>query len=131
MEQIRGQFMQTARLLLAVPPTPKASCATTYVKFTTNGDSNSPVFAAVWLKSSKQMIVGLALPKEYEVQGLGAGPPKTLYKGLTKYFVVECGGMVPQGLAEWAKTAYQNALIPEPWAGFVDQRAAKGKQGAG
>ena len=56
------------------------------------------------------MIVGLALPEEYEAEELGPALPGTMYKGLTKYFVVERDGAVPKGLAEWAKMAYQNAL---------------------
>jgi len=109
-EQIRGQFMQMARLLLAVSSDADSELMTTYVKFTVHSDANSPVFAAVWLKSSKRLIVGLALPEEYESEELGPALPGTMYKGLTKYFVVEQGGAVPKGFAEWAKMAYQNAF---------------------
>jgi hypothetical protein len=72
------------------------------------------------------LVVGLALPEEYEAAGLGPAPPTMMYKGLTKYFVVEQGGMVPKSLAEWAKTAYQNASSTEPWVGFY-QLAAREK----
>ena len=108
-------------------PTPTASSSTTYVKFTIDSDPKSHVFAAIWLKSSKRLIVGLALPEEYEAEELGPSLPGTRYKGLTKYFVVERGGVVPKGLAEWAGLAYQNALSAEPLTGFVDQLAAKKK----
>ena len=109
-EQIRGQFMQIARSLLAVSPDADSELVTTYVKFTVNMAPQSPVFAAIWLRSSKQLIVGLALPEEYEAEELGPALPGTMYKGLTKYFVVERDNAVPKGLAEWAKLAYQNAL---------------------
>ncbi len=108
-ESLRGQFMQIARSLLAVSPDADTELVSAYVMFTINSDPQSPVFAAVWLKTSKQLIVGLALPVEYEAE-LGPALPGTMYKGLTKYFVVERGGVVPKGLGEWAKTAYQNAL---------------------
>jgi len=52
----------------------------------------------------------VALPEDYEAEELGPALPGTIYKGLNKYFVVERGSAVPKGLAEWAKTAYQNAL---------------------
>jgi hypothetical protein len=72
------------------------------------------------------LIVGLALPEDYEAEELGPALPGTMYKGLTKYFVVEQGGVVPRGLAEWAKTAYRNASSAEPWVGFY-QLAAREK----
>jgi hypothetical protein len=113
-ESLRGQFMQIARSLLAVAPDADSQLMTTYVKFTVHSDSGSPVFAAVWLKSSKRLVVGLALPAEYEAAGLGPAPPTMTYKGLNRYFVVEQGAAAPKGLALWAGLAYQNALSAEP-----------------
>jgi hypothetical protein len=109
-EQLRGQFMQISRLLLAVSSDAESELFTTYVKFTAQSSPQSRVFAAVWLKSSKRLIVGLALPDAYEAEGLGPALPGTMYKGLTKYVVVERGGLVPKDLAEWAALAYQNAV---------------------
>jgi hypothetical protein len=122
-EQIRGQFMQIARSLLAVSPDADSELVTNYIKFTVNVAPQSPVFAAVWLKSSKRLIVGLALPKEYEAEELGSSLPGTMYKGLTKYFVIEQGGAMPKGVGEWAGLAYRNAL-----AGL--QLAAKARRAA-
>jgi hypothetical protein len=118
-EQIRGQFIQISRLLLAVSPEANSELLTTYVKFTTESGSNNPVFAAVWYKNAKRLIVGLALPEEYEAPELGPALPAMTYKGLTKYFTVERGGVVPKGLAEWARTAYQNAVTAKPWTTAV------------
>ncbi len=109
-ESLRGQFLQIARLLLAVSRDADSELMTSYVKFTINTAPQSPVFAAIWLKSSKRLIVGLALPEECEAEELGPALPETTYKGLTKYFVVERGSAVPKGFAEWARVAYQNAL---------------------
>jgi hypothetical protein len=109
-ESLRGQFMQISRLLLAVSPDADSELMTTYVKFTINTALQSAVFAAIWLKSSKRLIVGLALPEEYEAEELGPALPGTMYKGLTKYFVVERGSAVPKGIAGWATTAFRNVL---------------------
>ena len=82
-ESLRGQFMRIARSLLAVSPDADSELVTTYVKFTVNMAPQSHVvqaqplfgeqhvFAAIWLRSSKQLIVGLALPEEYEAADLG------------------------------------------------------------
>jgi hypothetical protein len=115
-EQIRGQFMQMAEMLLSVSPDADSKLLNTYVKFTTHTDPNSRVFAVVWLKNGKQMMVGLALPEEYDAQELGPAPLGTTYKGLNKYFIVERGGAVPEGFAEWAALAYQNASSADPSA---------------
>ncbi len=122
-ESLRGQFMQVARLLLAVSPDADSELVSAYVKFTISTILQSPVYAAVWLKSSQRWIVGLALPEEYEAEGLGPSLQGTVYKGLNKYFVVERGSAVPKGLAEWAMTAYQNAL-PKKSSQLEARRAA-------
>jgi hypothetical protein len=70
------------------------------------------VYAVVWAKVTlpKRLIVGLALPEDLEAEGLGPPPEWIFYKGLTKFLVVEQGRVVPEGLAGWAKRAYEEAL---------------------
>jgi hypothetical protein len=126
-EQLRGQFMQMAHLFLSVSPDADSDLHNIYVKFTINSNASCAVFAAVWYKNSKRLIVGLALPEEYEADELAPAPLRTFYKGLNKYFVVERGGVVPEGLAEWAGLAYQNVLAAEPLTAFMGQLAARGK----
>ena len=130
-EQLRGQFMQIARLLLAVSPDADSELMANYVKFTVRTAPQSRVFATIWLKSSKRLIVGLALPEEYDAEDLGPAPPGATYGGLTKYFVVESGCATPKDLAEWVSLAYQSALSAEPFAGFMNQRAARTKASSG
>jgi hypothetical protein len=108
--ELRGQFMQIGRLLLAVSPEADSELFTTYVKFKIGDAPNSAVYAAVWYKSTKRLIVGLALPDDYQAERLGPAPPGTAYKGLTAYFIVDRGTAIPKALAEWARLAYHNAL---------------------
>ena len=108
-ESLRGQFLQIARSLLAVSPKANSELFTTYVKFMVDSPPESRTFAAIWLKSSKRLIVGLAVPEDFEAEELGPAPPGTVYRGLAKYFVVERGGSVPKDLEEWAILAYRNA----------------------
>jgi hypothetical protein len=130
-EQLRRQFSEIGRLLLDVSANARSDLFTTYVRFTAHASPESPAYAAVWYRSSKRLIVGLALPEDCEAEELGPALPGTMYKGLSKYFVVERGGVVPQGLATWAKAAHQTTFSAETLAGFMDQLAAKekGKQG--
>jgi len=110
-EQLRGQFMQIARLLLAVADDAESELFGNYVKFRISSNSNGSVFAAVWMKSSKRLIIGLALPEEYPAEELGPALPGTIYRGLNKYFVVERGGGVPKSFSDWARRAYENAIL--------------------
>ena len=45
-EQLRGQFMQISRLLLAASPDADSELMTTYAKFTVHSDASSPVQTA-------------------------------------------------------------------------------------
>jgi hypothetical protein len=110
-EPLRKQFLETGRILLEVSPDARGELVGHYVKFTMSMAPNSPPYAVLWLKNSKRLVVGLALPETYEAEGLGPSVVSgTFYKGLTKYFTVEPGGAVPQGLADWSRRAYQNLL---------------------
>jgi len=66
----------------------------------------------VWLNVSapKRLIVGLALPEDFEAAGLGPPPERIFYQGLTKFLVIEEGQAVPEGLTGWAKPAHEEAL---------------------
>ena len=112
-ESLRGQLLEICRQLLDASPEGKSEIVSYYVKFSIDTAPISPTYAAVWLKNTKRLIVGLALPEEYEAEELGTALPGTTYKGLTKYFTVERGGDVPQNLGTWIEQAYQNALALE------------------
>ena len=109
-EPLRGQFMEIGRLLMEVSSDANCKLFGSYARFTASIAPKSQPYAAVWLKSNRRLIVGLALPEAYEAEELGPALPGTVYKGLTKYLTVERGGDVPEGFADWARMAYQNVL---------------------
>jgi len=105
---LREDFFKISKILLSVSPDTRSQLTTIYVKFcTTNGMSE--VFAVVWIKTSKALIVGLSLPKDFEDVGLGPPPTGLAYKGLTKFFTVTLDDPIPNGLLGWAKLAYKTA----------------------
>ena len=110
-DRLRPQFMEIGRLLLGVSPDVNSEFFSHYIRFTACTAPNSPPYAAVWIKNTKRLIVGLALPETYEAEGLGPALPRTAYKGLAKYFAVEPGDAVPEGFSEWARLAYRNVLV--------------------
>ena len=112
---LRGLFIQVGEAMLGVSPDAQGDLAGTYVKFTTGSHPTSAAYAVVWLKVSapKRLIVGLALPEDFEAAGLGPPPEPIFYQGLTKFLVIEEGQAVPQGLPGWAKRACEEALSSE------------------
>ena len=109
---LRDLFLQVSKVILGVSPDAQGDLAGSYVKFTTGSHPASAAYAVVWLKVSapKRLIVGLALPEDFEAEGLGPPPERIVYKGLTKFFVIEEGQAVPERLSGWAKRAYEEAL---------------------
>jgi len=103
---------QVGEAILEASADAQGDLAGTYVKFTTGPHPTSAAYAVVWLKVSapKRLIVGLTLPEDFEAAGLGPPPERIFYQGLTKFLVIEEGQAVPEGLAGWARRAYEEAL---------------------
>ena len=111
-KSLQDLFVQVGKAILEVSPDAQGDLAGTYVKFTTGSHPASAAYVVVWLKVSapKRLIVGLALPEDFDAAGLGPPPERIVYKGLTKFFVIEEGQAVPERLSGWAKRAYEEAL---------------------
>jgi hypothetical protein len=107
-ESLKPAFMEISEKLLAVSPDAKSELTTIYVKYKPNAGALQ-VFAVVWLKTSKKIVIGMSLPNDLESPRLGEGPQGTKYKGLTKYLTVTVDDPVPDELGEWAKIAYEVA----------------------
>jgi hypothetical protein len=111
-ESLRDLFVQVAEAVLETSPDAQGDLAGSYVKFTTGSHPTSAAYAVVWLKLSapKRLLVGLALPEDFEAAGLGPPPEPIFYQGLTKFVVIEEGQAFPEQLAGWARRAYEEAL---------------------
>ncbi len=104
----REKLMDIFNTLLSVSPDTRGELATSYVKCTVTDEVVSPVFAVVWIKTSKKVTIGLALPESFESDKLDAAPPGTVYKGLTGYFTLTEDDDVPFELSHWADVAYNS-----------------------
>ncbi len=108
-EPLRQAFFNISEVLLGISEEAIGVLTTIYVKFQITSSPNSAVYAVVWIKDSKQIVVGLALPEDYESELLGPAPPRSNYKGITRYFTVRPAESVPAELSQWATSAHQNA----------------------
>jgi hypothetical protein len=108
--QLKPAYMQMSEILLAAAPDGVGVLTTIYVKYQVDRKPNSGVFAVAWLKNSKQIVLGLALPDDIESPLLGTAPAGMKYKGITKYLTIQPGDQLPAELAAWAKTAFENVV---------------------
>lgn len=109
-EPLKQTFLDMSEVLLDVAADTVGVLTTIYVKYQFTHSPSSGVFAVAWVKNSKQIVVGLALPEDFESPSLGPAPTGMKYKGLTKYFTLKPGDVVPEQLSQWARAAYQHAL---------------------
>jgi hypothetical protein len=109
---LRNLFVQVSDIILAISSDAHGDLTGSYIKFSTGPASTSPTYAAVWPRMSapKRLIVGLALPEDFEEEPLGPPPERIVYQGLTKFLVIEERQAFPEGLAGWAERAYEEAL---------------------
>ncbi len=109
---LKEPFLEISRRLLSVAPEAKAELTTIYVKYCTT-PAGTEVYAVAWLKTSKEIVVGMSLPESVEHPRLGNTRPGMKYKGLTKYFGVTVDNPVPDELEAWARLAYRTATSPK------------------
>src|SRR5262245_51446987 len=117
---LRDKFLAISHHLLAASPESFAELTTIYVKFTITKEPTSPVSAAIWLKNSKSLTVGLALPDEFQHALLRPPPQEMKYKGLTSYFTITPEDDVPEELQAWSMLTYRNVLLRKPSTGQDD-----------
>src|SRR3954451_7993504 len=91
-DALRGTIFETSRILLSVSPDATSELTTIYVKFMA---SKTTVYAVAWVKSSKELVIGLSLPDGAESPSLMTAPTGMTYKGLTKYLRLLPGDAIP------------------------------------
>jgi len=107
---LRQQFLDISKILLGVSSCVCGQLTTVYVKYEFQRSNEWAVFAVIWLKKSSELVVGLALPKDYNSRELHSAPPGMRYAGLTKYFTVQRGKQPTEELTSWAKHAFDFAV---------------------
>ena len=97
---LRPIFFDVSDSLLSVGRETSAELTTIYVKYTVDSSSTSPVYAVVWLRSSRRLIVGLALPNDVAASDFVPTPTGTVYRGLTKYLIISEQKDIPASLRD-------------------------------
>lgn len=105
---IRDKIKHVIQLLLAVDESTVAELTTIYIKFKITDKIIFPVYAVLWLKSSKKILLGLATHDKINNEVIIDPPSDRKYKGLKSYLWLKENEDIPTGLEIWIKEAYQN-----------------------
>lgn len=106
---LKQTFLDLSECLLSVSDEATARLTTIYVKYQVASESSDPVFAVAWVKTSREIVVGLAFPEERVPDTLKPPLAGMLYPGLTGYLVLRAGDQIPAEFGDWARTAHQTA----------------------
>ena len=107
---LRPLFMELSQDLLAVSQDAQGELTTIYVRFTVTTEVASPAYSVIWIKSIKQLVVGLALPPaSINAAQIVPCPKGYNYKGLTAYFVLKPGDQIPENFDALSVLAYNEA----------------------
>lgn len=106
-KHLKNTFLELSEILLDAAPSGVAKLTTSYVKFQLSNSPTSGVYAVVWIKSSKNFVLGLALPESANRQ-LGPPPAGMSYKGITWYIQFKPGDSLPDSLRRWAAQSVEN-----------------------
>ena len=107
---LRPLFIEVSNSLLEVNDGIQNELTTIYVKFFKIVDGNQVIFAVVWIKTSKQMVIGLSLPENIKCDSFVKTPKGCIYKGLTKHLVIESDGIIPSNFKMLCKKAFDFCL---------------------
>lgn len=112
-ESLRPLFFEISDVLLNVNKDCVGVLTTIYVKYQVSAAPSSPVFGVAWVKSSTQVVLGLALSDGFESPRLSSPPKGMTYKGLTKYLTLKPGDSLPSELSGWAAAAYGSVVVSQ------------------
>lgn len=107
---LKQTFLDLSEAILGVGKNTSASLTTIYVKYQVSSEPSSSVYAVAWIKTSREIVVGLAFPESDVPPELAPPFAGMRYPGLTGYFVLRHGDQLPAALSEWAGCAYRSAL---------------------
>ena len=106
---IRPHFDGVNAALLQVSPTVRGELTRIYIKYTT-AETGSQPFAVMWVRSSSEIVIGLALPADFCVGEIRKPLKPIAYSGLTTYVCLSAKDELPTGIGAWSIAAYANCL---------------------
>jgi len=104
--EIRGQLQDIHEVLLKTSESTASELTTIYVKYKVRDEPLGGTFAVLWVKTPKNVVLGLATPEQIDHKAVTPAPQGMTYKGLTSYLKIEAQKPIPDELSQWAMTAF-------------------------
>lgn len=102
---LRAKILGAAESLLSVSPNARGTLTTIYVKFER---SDGTVYAVMWIRTARQLVIGLSLPETIRSVRLGPPTQGMKYPNLTGYLSISAGDDLPTEFQDWANAAFAN-----------------------
>jgi len=106
--KIREKLVGIHNILLNVHESAVSELTTIYIKYKTLPEPVAPVFAVMWIKTAKQIVLGLATPEKLTHQDITDAPRGMKYKGLTSFLEITEDRDIPTELEQWVKIAFHS-----------------------
>ena len=108
-DKSREKLIGLIKELLSVDKSAVVEPSTIYLKFKVRDEPLAAVYAVLWVRSVKNIILGLSTPKKNENEIVMGAPPHMKYTGLTSYIKIDEDVDLPSDLVIWIKNAFENA----------------------
>jgi hypothetical protein len=109
-DSIREKLVEVQNILLNINESATAELTTIYVKYKVSDDPLAHVFGVMWLKTAKNVVLGLATPEKICHKDIIDAPNGMKYKGLTSYLEIKEDRDIPEELKSWATKAFEHAI---------------------
>ncbi len=111
---VRAKILDVQQVLSTTDEHAAFEPSTIYVKCKTRDEPLAPVFAVIWMRSAREVVLGLATPEPIVHACAIAPPAKMKYKGLTTYVPITEAEPLPRELADWSRQAFVHASAIDP-----------------
>jgi hypothetical protein len=107
-ENIHGKLQNIIKELLDVDESAAPELSTIYIKFKIRDEPLAPVYAVLWIRSPKRVVLGIATHKTMPHKLVTDAPNRMKYTGLTSYLRITEDSEIPSELTDWIKDAFEN-----------------------
>lgn len=107
-DPLRPTFEEMHNCLLSLDKKAAAQRTTIYVKYKYEDTPFSDVFAVIWIRTTKHLLVALCLSDEAIEPPLEPPHEKFTYPPMNAYFQINQGEYVPEKFTEWARLSFDH-----------------------
>lgn len=105
-DAIRKRVLAVHRGLIDVDASAASELTTIYVKYKVTDQPLGDVFGVMWVRFSKQVVLGLATPQKINDERVIDAPSGMAYPRLKTYVRIDEKEAVPADLGAWIQSAF-------------------------